>query len=60
MKNAQAAWHAHLLISEGLLLGGRRLGGLGAGEDGVVAAGAREKDGEADGTEHEDDGGVGG
>jgi hypothetical protein len=43
-----------------LLLRGCRLGGLGAGEDGVVAAGAREKDGETDGGEHEDDRGVGG
>ena len=43
-----------------LLLRGCRLGGPGAGEDGVVAAGAGEKDGEADGGEHEDDGGVGG
>ena len=43
-----------------LLLRGGRLGGLGAGEDRVVAAGAREQDREADGAEHEDDGGVGG
>src|SRR5260370_10467398 len=46
-----------------LLLRGRRLGGgggLDAGEDGAVCAGAREQDGEADGAEHEDDGGVGG
>jgi hypothetical protein len=36
-------------------------GGVGsAGEDGVVATGAREQDGEADGGQHEDDGRVGG
>ncbi len=49
-------------IVRGLLLW-RRLaggGGLGAGEDGVVAAGAGEQDGEADGGQHEDDRGVGG
>ena len=49
-------------VRKGLLLGGGRLGGgggLGAGEDGAVCAGAREQNGEADGAEHEDDGGVG-
>jgi hypothetical protein len=48
------------LIWRRLLLRGRRLGGLGPGEDGAVGAGPREEDGEADGAEHEDDGGVGG
>ncbi len=45
-----------------LLSGGGGLGGRvgGAGEDGVVAAGAREHDGEADGGEHEKDGRPGG
>jgi hypothetical protein len=45
-----------------LLLRGRCLGGggPGAGEDGVVSAGAREQNRQADGAEHEDDGGVGG
>jgi hypothetical protein len=46
----------------GLFFRGRRLAGgmLGAGEDGVVAAGAGEQNGEANGGEHEDDGRVGG
>jgi hypothetical protein len=52
-------WPAHFLLS-GLLLRGRRLSGLGAGEDGVIAAGAGEQDGKTDGGQHEDDGGVGG
>jgi len=43
-----------------LFLRGCRLGGLGAGEDGMVGAGAGEQDGKADGGEHKDDGGVGG
>jgi len=44
-----------------LLLWGRLAGRVrGAGEDGVVAAGAREQDGETDGGQHEDDRGVGG
>ena len=52
-----------MAISLRLLLGGGRLGGwraLYAGEDGAVGSGAREQDREADGAEHEDDGGVGG
>src|ERR1700722_15713063 len=46
----------------GLFLCGRRLAGgvLCAGEDGVVAAGAGEQNGEANRGEHEDDGRVGG
>src|SRR5271170_4886353 len=50
------------LVRRRLLLRGCRLAGRGRGarEDGVVAAGAREQDGEADGAAHKDDGGVGG
>ena len=46
----------------GLFLCGRRLAGgvLGAGEDGMVAAGAGEQNGEANRGEHEDDGRVSG
>jgi len=54
---------AYLIRTDDLLLCGRRLGGgggLDAGEDRAIGAGAREQDGEADGAEHEDDGGVGG
>src|SRR5947207_11933794 len=50
-------------LFRGLLLCGRRLaggGGLDAGEDGAVCAGARKQNSEADGAEHENDGGVGG
>jgi hypothetical protein len=43
----------------GLLLGGG-LGAGRAGEDGVVAAVAREQDGQRDGEQHEQDGGPGG
>ena len=54
---------AFVILRGGLLLRGCRLGrrgALDAGEDGAVCGGAREKNGEADGAEHEDDGGVGG
>lgn len=52
---------ASLKIYE-LLLGGRRLAGgvSGAGEDGVIATGAREQDGKANRGEHEDDRRIGG
>ncbi len=55
-------WPAHSEDREvGYFLAGRLAGRVrGAGEDGVVAAGAREQDGEADGGEHEDDRRVGG
>ena len=43
-----------------LLFYWRALCGFGAGEDRVVAAGAREEDRETYGAEHEDNGGVGG
>ena len=54
-------WPAHL-DSEKLLLCWRCLGGgaFHAGEDRAIGAGTRECDGEADGGEHEDDGGPGG
>jgi len=61
MKNAQALGLRIMGDRERLLLRGRLTGGVcGAGEDGVVAAGAREQDGQADGGQHEDDRGVGG
>ena len=48
-------------LRDRLLFRGALGGGVGgAGEDRVVAAGAREQDGEADGGEHEADSGVGG
>jgi hypothetical protein len=63
MKDAQASGLRIFDLKSELLLCGRRLcgrGGLGTGEDGAVGAGAREQNGEADGAEHEDDGGVSG
>ena len=51
------------LNPDGLFLRGRGLGGgcaFDAGENGVVAAGTREQNCEADGGDHEDNGGPGG
>jgi len=48
-----------IFLEEGLLLG-KRMAARGSGEHRVVAAGAREQDGERDRKKHEDDGRVGG
>ena len=51
---------ADIRSSKGLFLGRSRLGGLAPGEDRVVGVGAGQKNGEADGGEHETDRRVGG